>query len=50
MAEGMSGSAPSTTDPPWPAPPPPGGVRIDLVAVINRAKGAASVEHLKGAV
>lgn len=50
LAEGVSGSAPTTTDPPWPTPPPPGGVRIDLVAVINRAKGAASVEHLKGAV
>ncbi|WP_455709389.1 YraN family protein [Kitasatospora indigofera] len=35
---------------PWPAPPPPGGVRIDLVAVINRIKGAATVEHLRGVV
>ncbi len=50
LAEGVSGPAPATADPPWPAPLPPGGVRIDLVAVINRAKGAASVEHLKGAV
>lgn len=33
-----------------PAPPPPGGVRIDLVAVVNRVKGAAEVEHLRGAV
>ncbi|MEV6211732.1 YraN family protein [Kitasatospora sp. NPDC051914] len=33
-----------------PAPPPPGGVRIDLVAVINRLKGAAQVEHVRGAV
>ncbi len=32
------------------APPPPGGVRIDLVAVVNRAKGAALVEHLRGVV
>jgi len=32
------------------APPPPGGVRIDLVAVVNRLKGAAEVEHLRGAV
>ena len=50
LAAGVSGSAAPSTDPPWPTPPPPGGVRIDLVAVINRAKGAASVEHLKGAV
>ncbi|MDQ0310802.1 putative endonuclease [Kitasatospora herbaricolor] len=34
----------------WPTPPPPGGVRIDLVAVINRIKGAATVEHLRGVV
>ncbi|WP_084224258.1 YraN family protein [Kitasatospora cheerisanensis] len=33
-----------------PAPPPPGGVRIDLVAVVNPVKGAAAVEHLRGAV
>ncbi|WP_405019350.1 YraN family protein [Kitasatospora sp. NBC_00070] len=33
-----------------PAPLPPGGVRIDLVAVVNRLKGAALVEHLRGAV
>ncbi|WP_317634018.1 YraN family protein [Kitasatospora sp. DSM 101779] len=33
-----------------PTPPPPGGVRIDLVAVVNRLKGAAQVEHLRGAV
>ncbi|WP_324605828.1 YraN family protein [Streptomyces sp. NRRL B-24484] len=33
-----------------PTPPPPGGVRIDLVAVVNRVKGAARVEHLRGAV
>ncbi|GJF33762.1 UPF0102 protein [Kitasatospora sp. NE20-6] len=31
-------------------PPPPGGVRIDLIAVVNRIKGAALVEHLRGAV
>lgn len=39
---------------PWPpdqsAPPPPGGVRIDLVAVVNRLKGAAQVEHLRGVI
>lgn len=33
-----------------PVPLPPGGVRIDLVAVVNRLKGAALVEHLRGAV
>ncbi|WP_078891764.1 YraN family protein [Streptomyces sp. NRRL S-350] len=37
------------TDPHWP-PAPPGGVRIDLVAVVNRARGAALVDHLRGAV
>ncbi|MFJ2781723.1 MULTISPECIES: YraN family protein [unclassified Kitasatospora] len=36
-------------DPPWP-PVPPGGVRIDLVAVINRFRGAALVDHLRGVV
>ncbi|MFF8774712.1 YraN family protein [Kitasatospora sp. NPDC015120] len=40
---------PAGTDPPW-APVPPGGVRIDLVAVINRTRGAASVDHLRGVV
>lgn len=34
----------------WPTPPPPGGVRIDLVAVVNRTKGPALVEHLRGVV
>ncbi|GAA2268108.1 YraN family protein [Kitasatospora cystarginea] len=33
-----------------PAPLPPGGVRIDLIAVVNRLKGAAQVEHYRGAV
>lgn len=33
-----------------PAPPPPGGVRIDLIAVVNPLKGAAAVEHLRGVV
>ncbi|WP_254897968.1 YraN family protein [Kitasatospora sp. NA04385] len=33
-----------------PAPPPPGGIRIDLVAVVNPRRGAAAVEHLRGAV
>ncbi|MFJ5233442.1 YraN family protein [Kitasatospora sp. NPDC088391] len=47
---------PGETEPPpgasagGPAPPPPGGVRIDLVAVVNRRKGAAEVEHLRGAM
>lgn len=40
---------PGAADPPW-APVPPGGVRIDLVAVINRTRGAASVDHLRGVV
>ncbi|WP_354642484.1 YraN family protein [Kitasatospora camelliae] len=44
------GSDPPTEDRPDAAPPPPGGVRIDLVAVVNRLKGAALVEHLRGAV
>jgi putative endonuclease len=35
---------------PGPAPLPPGGVRIDLVAVVSRARGAARVEHLRGVV
>ncbi|MFC1420460.1 YraN family protein [Streptacidiphilus cavernicola] len=34
----------------WQAPPPPGGVRIDLVSVVHTARGAARVEHLPGAV
>ncbi|WP_344442355.1 YraN family protein [Kitasatospora nipponensis] len=29
-------------------PLPPGGVRIDLVSVVSRARGAALVEHLRG--
>ncbi|MFB7945161.1 YraN family protein [Kitasatospora phosalacinea] len=33
-----------------PAPPPPGGVRIDVIAVVNPRRGAAAVEHLRGAV
>ncbi|MFB7665649.1 YraN family protein [Kitasatospora sp. NPDC056138] len=33
-----------------PVPLPPGGVRIDLIAVVNRVKGAAQVEHYRGAV
>ena len=34
----------------WQAPPPPGGVRIDLVSVVHGPRGAARVEHLPGAV
>ncbi|MGW2539488.1 YraN family protein [Kitasatospora sp. NPDC001574] len=40
---------PGPADPPW-VPVPPGGVRIDLIAVINRIRGAASVDHLRGVV
>ncbi|MFF4383938.1 YraN family protein [Kitasatospora sp. NPDC001547] len=43
------GYDPGPTDPQWP-PAPPGGVRIDLVAVVNRARGAALVDHLRGVV
>lgn len=34
----------------WSGPPPPGGVRIDLVGVVFAGRGAARVEHLRGAV
>lgn len=51
---GRSGRASRRTTRPepqsLPVPLPPGGVRIDLVAVVNRIKGAALVEHLRGAV
>ncbi|MFD7448078.1 YraN family protein [Kitasatospora sp. NPDC059827] len=43
------GYDPGPSDPQWP-PAPPGGVRIDLVAVVNRARGAALVDHLRGVV
>ena len=36
--------------PPPTVPVPPGGVRIDVIAVIGRRRGAALVEHLRGAV
>jgi putative endonuclease len=36
--------------PPDPVPLPTGGVRIDLVCVVSRARGAARVEHLRGVV
>ncbi|MDH6136981.1 putative endonuclease [Kitasatospora sp. MAA4] len=44
LAEGVTGCGP----PPGAVPLPPGGVRIDLVCVVSRVKGAASVEHLRG--
>ncbi|WP_327069108.1 YraN family protein [Kitasatospora sp. NBC_01302] len=53
-----TGAAPPPGDP-APTPPvppatvvplPPGGVRIDLVAVVSRARGAARIEHLRGVV
>ncbi len=50
LAEGVGGRASDLSEVPWLTPTPPGGVRIDLVAVINRIRGAASVEHLRGAV
>ena len=34
----------------WSGPPPPGGVRIDLVCVVHGRRGAARVRHLRGAV
>jgi putative endonuclease len=50
-AEGVDGvEPPDESVAGGPAPPPPGGVRIDLVAVVNPLKGAAAVEHLRGAV
>jgi putative endonuclease len=30
--------------------PPPGGVRIDVVAVLRPARGAAVVEHVRGVI
>ncbi|GAA2149467.1 hypothetical protein GCM10009760_42670 [Kitasatospora kazusensis] len=54
---GASGPAgPGAADPDlgtpsgWTVPTPPGGVRIDLIGVVNRRKGPAEVEHLRGAV
>jgi putative endonuclease len=48
--EATRGTRDAEVDPIDAAPPPPGGVRIDLVAVVNRLKGAAQVEYLRGAV
>ncbi|MFI6448102.1 YraN family protein [Kitasatospora sp. NPDC050543] len=51
LATGVGGSSalPAALMP-WPAPTPPGGVRIDLIAVINKVRGAAVVEHVRGVV
>lgn len=34
----------------WSGPPPPGGVRIDLLSVVHGRRGPARVTHLRGAV
>ncbi|WP_042384859.1 YraN family protein [Streptacidiphilus melanogenes] len=34
----------------WSGPPPPGGVRIDLIGVVHGRRGPARVTHLRGAV
>jgi putative endonuclease len=34
----------------WSGPPPPGGVRVDLICVVHGRRGAARVTHLRGAV
>jgi putative endonuclease len=34
----------------WSGPPPPGGVRIDLVGVVHGRRGPARVTHMRGAV
>lgn len=36
--------------PDWTVLPPPGGVRIDLIGVVNRLRGPAEVEHLRGVI
>jgi putative endonuclease len=50
LAQKVVGAAPDTGTSNGPAPPPPGGVRIDLIAVVNRFRGAALIEHVRGAV
>ncbi|WP_055586946.1 YraN family protein [Peterkaempfera griseoplana] len=45
-----SGRAQGGPSPRGPVPLPAGGVRIDLIAVIGRRRGAALVEHLRGVV
>lgn len=47
---GGGGARVATTEPSRDAPTPPGGVRIDLIAVVNRVRGAASVDHLRGVI
>lgn len=49
LAQGVGGPCPDSP-PGRAAPLPPGGVRIDLVCVISRVKGAATVEHLRGVI
>ncbi|MFF7638147.1 YraN family protein [Kitasatospora sp. NPDC008050] len=47
----VNGPAPAAPAPPVTAVPlPPGGVRIDLVSVVSRARGAARIEHLRGVI
>ncbi|MGW6917687.1 YraN family protein [Kitasatospora sp. NPDC054939] len=52
LAAGVAEADPADidADSAWSPPVPPGGVRIDLVAVINRTRGAASVDHLRGVI
>ncbi|MFI9275336.1 YraN family protein [Kitasatospora sp. NPDC052896] len=54
LAERVAGGAPAAEPAVPPAdqavPLPPGGVRIDLVCVVSRIRGAALVEHLRGVV
>ncbi len=47
---GTAGLLPVSLPVSLPVPLPPGGVRIDLVSVVSRARGAALVEHLRGVV
>ncbi|WP_037607577.1 YraN family protein [Streptacidiphilus rugosus] len=34
----------------WSGPPPPGGVRVDLICVVHGRRGPARITHLRGAV
>ncbi|MEY9873808.1 putative endonuclease [Streptacidiphilus sp. MAP12-33] len=34
----------------WSGPPPPGGLRIDLIGVVHGRRGPARVTYLRGAV
>ncbi|MCX4746553.1 YraN family protein [Kitasatospora sp. NBC_01287] len=52
-ARARAGAEPIALRAPVPAtevPLPPGGVRIDLIAVVSRTRGAARIEHLRGVV